>query len=256
MNGGKKEAKNMQSFKVVLMGDSGVGKTSIVNRYTKGTFDNSILSTAGVCFSSKMLDFPDLKETCKLDVKKFNIIYYIIQIWDTAGQERYKSITKIYYQKSDAILFVYDITKKSSFDNLKVLYNEVKEAIDVSKILVCVVGNKNDQYMNEEVPKEKAEEYAKSIKGLYRCVSALDTNSGGISELFETVGKELFENQGRETCTNEENIKIEKKDNTGGGNQKGKSNKERGCCQTIIIIYYVVFIIYIIYFISEMKYIN
>ena len=77
MSAGKKEAKNMQSFKVVLMGDSGVGKTSIVNRYIKGTFENNILSTAGVCFSSKILDFPDLKETCKLDVKKF--LYNLIK---------------------------------------------------------------------------------------------------------------------------------------------------------------------------------
>lgn len=73
MSSGKKESKNMKSFKIVLIGDSGVGKTSIVNRYIKGTFDNSVLSTAGVCFSSKTLEFPDLKETCKLDVKNFLI---------------------------------------------------------------------------------------------------------------------------------------------------------------------------------------
>ncbi len=66
----KKEAKNLQSFKVVLMGDSGVGKTSIVNRYTKDTFEENILSTAGVCFSSKILEFPEIKERCKLDVIK------------------------------------------------------------------------------------------------------------------------------------------------------------------------------------------
>ena len=61
---------NLQSFKVVLMGESGVGKTSIVNRYTKDIFDNNILSTAGVCFFYKLLDFPDLQKTCKLDVIK------------------------------------------------------------------------------------------------------------------------------------------------------------------------------------------
>jgi septin family protein len=64
----KKEAKNLPSFKVVLMGDSGVGKTSIVNRYTKDTFESNLLSTAGVCFFSKLLDFQDIKENCKLDV--------------------------------------------------------------------------------------------------------------------------------------------------------------------------------------------
>ncbi len=64
----KKEEKNLQSFKVVLMGNSGVGKTSIVTRYIKDTFEDNILSTAGVCFSSKMLDFPESKQRCKLDV--------------------------------------------------------------------------------------------------------------------------------------------------------------------------------------------
>ena len=63
-----KNVKNLQSFKVVLMGETGVGKTSIVNRYTKDIFENNILSTAGVCFFSKLLDFPDIQQTCKLDV--------------------------------------------------------------------------------------------------------------------------------------------------------------------------------------------
>lgn len=67
---------NLQNFKVVLMGESGVGKTSIVNRYTKGTFEDNILSTAGVCFFSKILEFSDTKETCKLDV--ITIILYNI----------------------------------------------------------------------------------------------------------------------------------------------------------------------------------
>ena len=76
----KKDEKNLQSFKVVLMGESGVGKTSIVNRYTKNIFENNILSTAGVCFFSKLLDFPETQQTCKLDVTKiylYNILIFI-----------------------------------------------------------------------------------------------------------------------------------------------------------------------------------
>ena len=75
----KKDEKNLQSFKVVLMGESGVGKTSIVNRYTKNIFENNILSTAGVCFFSKLLDFPEIQQTCKLDVIKiylYNILIF------------------------------------------------------------------------------------------------------------------------------------------------------------------------------------
>ncbi len=70
----KNEQNNPKSFKVVLMGDSGVGKTSIINRYIKNTFEDNIISTSGVCFSSKIIEFPELKQTCKLDVKYIFII--------------------------------------------------------------------------------------------------------------------------------------------------------------------------------------
>ena len=73
----KKEVKNLQSFKVVLMGESGVGKTSIINRYVKDVFEENLLSTAGVCFFSKILDFPELKQNCKLDVIKIYLYNYI-----------------------------------------------------------------------------------------------------------------------------------------------------------------------------------
>ena len=83
--------------------------------------------------------------------------------------------------------------------------------------------------MDEQVNKEEAENYAKSINGFYRCVSALDANSGGISELFESVGKGLFQNKEREENANE-NIKIDKKDITDDENQKEKGNKKKGGC--------------------------
>ena len=83
--------------------------------------------------------------------------------------------------------------------------------------------------MDEQVNKEEAENYAKSINGFYRCVSALDANSGGISELFESVGKELLQIKEREVRESE-NIKIEKKDTTSDQNQKEKVNKKKGGC--------------------------
>ena len=105
---------------------------------------------------------------------------------------------------------MYDITNSESFNKLKILYNEVKEAVDIDHVLVFIVGNKNDMYLNEQVKKNVAEEYTKSINGTYRCVSAL--KSTGIKELFEYVGQSL--------------LKVEARESNGDDLMKPKSNKE------------------------------
>ena len=224
------EVKNIQNFKVVLMGDSGVGKTSIVNRYTKHKFENNLLSTSGICFFSKLLDFPEIKESCKLDVIIIFLIMKIkLQIWDTAGQERFKAITKIYYQKSDAIIFVYDITNLESFKSLKNLYNEVKQSIDLNKVLIFVIGNKNDLYEIEEIKKDEAENFAKSINASYRCVSAL--KDSGINELFDFVGRSFFNKGEKDDGENNSKDKDESKKpfNINLEGKRGKKGK-RKCC--------------------------
>ena len=219
--------KKLKNYKVVLLGDSGVGKTSIVCRYIKNTFDNQLLSTAGVCFFSKNIVLPEIKQSCKLDVIIFILIILNIQIWDTAGQERYKAITKIYYQKSDAIIFIYDITSIESFEALKKTYNEVKQTIDIAKINIFIVGNKNDLYLNQQVKKELALEYAKSINAHHRIVSAL--NDEGIKELFEAVAESFFQNDEKQTkvsedSNNKEFVLIPET------KQLKLKNKRKGCC--------------------------
>ena len=92
------------------------------------------------------------------------------------------------------------------------------------------MGNKNDQYENEKITKDEAENYAKSINAKYRCVSALDESSSSITELFETIGKELFLNQGRETSFYEDNIKIGKEETEEKNTEGEKKKKKRGCC--------------------------
>jgi small GTP-binding protein len=151
-------------------------------------------------------------------------------LWDTAGQERYKSIAKIYYQKSDAIIFVYDITNLESFNSVKTLYNEVKQTVDLNKVITFIVGNKNDMYAQEAVKKDVAEEYAKSIGGGYRCVSAL--KSTGINELFDYVALSLLKNEGRETIIeNSGNDKNNnKKEFTLKKEEKKGEKQKKKCC--------------------------
>ena len=119
-----------------------------------------------------------------------------------------------------------------SFDYLKVLYNEVKQTVNTDKVLIFVVGNKNDLYEHEKVKKEDAEEFTKSINGIYRCVSALE--STGINELFLCIGKTLLNEEEREkslekdpsTATNNNNNQFSLKKEE----EKPKDIKKKKCC--------------------------
>ena len=107
------------------------------------------------------------------------------------------------------------------------MYKEVKEIVDVSKVHIFVVGNKNDLYDNEQVPKKEAVEYTKSINATYRCVSALKTD-GGINELFETLGNNLMTNKINDPSKDEDNKNILVLTLT--GEKSKKDNKKKRCC--------------------------
>jgi len=131
----------------------------------------------------------------------------------------------MYYQKSNAIIFVYDITNSDSYQNLKKLYNEVGELIDIKKVKTIIVGNKNDMYLKEVIKKNEAEQYAKSIQSIYRCVSAKEGK--GINELFDCVAKSLLNNDEKESNT--EVPSKEKKEEFALQNQSKKKKKKK-CC--------------------------
>ena len=107
------------------------------------------------------------------------------------------------------------------------MYKEVKEIVDVSKVHIFVVGNKNDLYDNEQVPKKEAVEYTKSINATYRCVSALKTD-GGINELFEPLGNNLMTNKINDPSKDEDNKNILVLTLT--GEKSKKDNKKKKCC--------------------------
>ena len=135
-------------FKIILVGDSGVGKTNILSRYVNNTFSESTKSTVGVELGCKIEEINDTR------VK--------IQIWDTAGQERYKSITKSYYKGAKGALIVYDISRKESFLNVDKWIGDLKE-FGEADLCILLVGNKCDldnirQVSIDEVSK-KAEQY-------------------------------------------------------------------------------------------------
>ena len=132
------------SYKIILLGDSTVGKTSLLIRFCESKFNENCTSTIGVDTKTKYVRYKEKKKE--------------LEIWDTAGQERFKSLTKNCYQGADGIILMYDITQKKTFNNIKTWYNEIKESVDVKKVAIIIVGNKSD-LPEIEVKKEMADKF-------------------------------------------------------------------------------------------------
>ena len=165
--------------KLVFIGDPGVGKTCIISRFLKGTFDADQITTVGASYATKTIKISETNESLTLD------------IWDTAGQEKYRSLTRIFFQGAKLAILVYDITRKESFENLKnVWLKELKDHAD-KNVVLGVAGNKSDLYEKEEVPEQEAREFAKSIGAIF-CLTSAQSNSG-IEELFEEMGKKFLD---------------------------------------------------------------
>ena len=139
-------------FKVVLIGDSGVGKSNLLSRYLKNEFSYDTKTTIGVEFGAKKVEIDDFK------IK--------VQIWDTAGQERYKSITNAYYKGAKGALLLYDITKKETFVSIDKWVPELKQNGD-KDVVIVLVGNKTDLEDKREISIEegtkKAQQYSNII---------------------------------------------------------------------------------------------
>ncbi|XP_028989231.1 ras-related protein Rab-26-like [Betta splendens] len=163
------------SFKVMLVGDSGVGKTCLLVRFKDGAFlAGSFISTVGIDFRNKVMSIDAVK------VK--------LQIWDTAGQERFRSVTHAYYRDAHALLLLYDVTNKASFDNIRAWLTEVHEYAQ-QDVVVMLLGNKADSTHNRLVKREEGEKLAKEFGVPFMETSA---KSGLNVELaFTAVAKEL-----------------------------------------------------------------
>ena len=203
---------NLDGIKVTLIGDSSVGKTSIINRYCKNIFDQSIGSTLGANYSQKIIE----KEGKKIR----------LDLWDTAGQEKYRAIGRHFYRESFIVCLVYDITNKKSFENIKsIWYPELMEHGEKLKI-IGLIGNKNDKYLEEDVDEKSVKEFADEIQAVYKKTSALDNT--GIEDLFdELISKYIkeiggFENSNPGNDTKDNKIVIEK--------NGGKGRKKKNCC--------------------------
>uniref|UniRef100_A0A3Q0SPV8 Ras-related protein Rab-25 n=1 Tax=Amphilophus citrinellus TaxID=61819 RepID=A0A3Q0SPV8_AMPCI len=139
-------------FKVVLIGDSGVGKSNLLSRFTRNEFNLESKSTIGVEFATRSI---------QVDGKTIKA-----QIWDTAGQERYRAITSAYYRGAVGALLVYDIAKHLTYENVERWLKELRDHAD-NNIVIMLVGNKSDLRHLRAVPTDEARAFAE----IYRIVS-------------------------------------------------------------------------------------
>ena len=149
-------------FKIILLGDTAVGKSSIVARYTHNTFDEELKATIGVEFGAKTIVLED------------KIIK--AQIWDTAGQEKFGALTRYYYQGVSGSLMVYDITNKESFEHIRE-WNSVLMQNTENTTIKILIGNKSDLKAKREVKTETAVQYAQSEGMAFLETSALESTN-------------------------------------------------------------------------------
>ena len=162
-------------FKLILVGDSYVGKTNILSKYIKNEFNQNTKSTVGVEFGAKILKIED------------KIIK--AQIWDTAGQERYKSITSAYYKGAKGAFIVYDITNRLTFESVDKWIQDLNLNSD-KNITLLLIGNKKDLEDKRDVSKEEGEEKAKSFGLAFLETSALTGEN--IDKVFDYMLKEVY----------------------------------------------------------------
>ena len=163
-------------YKLLLMGESNVGKTSIILRYTENEFQTTGISTCGVDVKVKFVSVDNIK------IK--------LVIWDTAGQERFRGLAKNYFRGANGFILVYDITNKNSFDKLRGWMSDAKEKID-GEYKMVVIGNKKDCEDEREVDSKTLKEFGEKNDVLTMEVSA--KTGEGVDSLFTAMVKELLE---------------------------------------------------------------
>ena len=198
-------------FKLIIVGDTNVGKTNIMSKYIKDQFNITSKSTIGVEFGTKILE---------IDNKKVKA-----QIWDTAGQERYKSITSAYYKGAKGAFIVYDITNKSTFESVDKWIKDLNSYGD-KNLTMLLIGNKSDLEDKRIINKEEGEEKAKSFELGFIETSAY--NGDNIDQAFDIMLKEVLKRYIVDNDINNEELEA------GNGNNieliKKNENKKKKCC--------------------------
>ena len=194
------------TFKILTIGESGVGKTCVLRRFVENKFSKNHLATIGIDFKTKTLNI--YNQEIKL------------KIWDTAGQERFRNITTQYYKGADGIVLVYDVTEESSYDKIRDWMEQILSNTTQDEIGLVLLGNKCD--MNPRtVTVEMGNKMAEDLKISYFETSAL--TGQGINEAFEKLTKDIMKKKGVGESTSEGGLSLNDRN-------KKKDKKDSDCC--------------------------
>ena len=195
---------NVKEIKIILLGDSGVGKTCIINRYIYNQYNPNTDTTLGSSYSSKSI--------------KKNNIEYKLNLWDTTGQEKYHSITNLFIKGSSVVILVYSIESLSSFEGLNYWYDSIKENLEGTEYILVIIGAKSDLIKDDEevVSEDEARKFAQERNALFKLVSSKE-DPGGINNLFNTILDEVIK---KKIVKINDSVVIKNK----------KTKKKKKCC--------------------------
>jgi small GTP-binding protein len=194
----------IQEIKVILLGETAVGKTSIIKRYYDDTFDTNEVTTISMSYVDKIIE---------LNKKKYKLI-----IWDTIGQEKYRSISKLFLTEAKIVILVYCIDKKDTFENLDFWYNLYKEELGDEAIL-GIAGNKADLLLEQVVPYQEGEKFANERGAIFAEISAKE-NKVTINNFMNDLVKAYIAKNKGEKINNNNKVKL----------GEGNNQKKEGCC--------------------------
>ncbi|CAD5312225.1 unnamed protein product [Arabidopsis thaliana] len=215
-------------FKVVLIGDSGVGKSNLLSRFTRNEFCLESKSTIGVEFAtlSSFLTGLFVEFSCEVEGRTVKA-----QIWDTAGQERYRAITSAYYRGALGALLVYDVTKPTTFENVSRWLKELRDHAD-SNIVIMLIGNKTDLKHLRAVATEDAQSYAEKEGLSFIETSALEALN--VEKAFQTILSEVYRIISKKSISSDQttaNANI-KEGQTIDVAATSESNAKKPCCSS------------------------
>jgi small GTP-binding protein len=204
------QSDNFINFKIIIVGDSGVGKSSILKRAVQNRFDGSYQATIGFEFLLMHFQVNDLKLK--------------LQIWDTCGQEMYRSLVQGFYRNTSLALVVYDVSQKKSYDGLDIWLKDIRQHTE-QDLPIFIAGNKND--LKREVPYDEAKVFAQSnrTKNFTECSAKVGNN---VKEIFFEAAKYLYKTY--KQFQNQNKLPTSGRLKIGNDANKGLDTKKKKCC--------------------------